>query len=144
MRLSTAMMLGDVLRERDGSLYLTVSGGRACGCAIGGAYLAIGRTRVDHQTMSEFPWLMDIGPDGQNCWTAQIGCGVSGISFNSVMRGDFTFEQLVDYVRSVEPSCGDCNKFDCSCVQKMDVTPTYNTVTEEAVCTNLSSFSTLR
>jgi hypothetical protein len=28
-----------------------------------------------------------------------------------------TFEQLVDYVRSVEPSCGECNRFECTCVK---------------------------
>jgi hypothetical protein len=36
--------------------------------------------------------------------------------FDYEVCGDkMTLEQLVDYVRSIEPNCGDCNRFECTC-----------------------------
>lgn len=32
-----------------------------------------------------------------------------------VVEGKMTLEELVDYVRSVEPDCDQCNQFVCSC-----------------------------
>jgi hypothetical protein len=32
-----------------------------------------------------------------------------------VCTGKMTFEALVDYVRSIEPACGECNRFECTC-----------------------------
>jgi hypothetical protein len=34
------------------------------------------------------------------------------------------FEELVAYVRSIEPSCGDCNRFQCSCAPAEIPAPT--------------------
>jgi hypothetical protein len=34
---------------------------------------------------------------------------------NQVVCGGMTLEALVDYVRSIEPDCGGCNRFDCTC-----------------------------
>jgi hypothetical protein len=112
MRLSEAMMLGDSLRERNPSVYLADRGEGAgyCGCAIGGAQLAVGDTSMfGYENI--WPWLLD----GGYRYDVKIS-----IYFIRVHLGERTFEQLVDYVRSVEPDCGDCCKFECSCVQKMD------------------------
>jgi hypothetical protein len=34
---------------------------------------------------------------------------------NEVCKGTKTLEQLADHVRSIEPQCGECNMFKCSC-----------------------------
>lgn len=36
---------------------------------------------------------------------------------NWVCGGHITYEQLCDWVRSVEPDC-DCNRFNCTCATK--------------------------
>lgn len=132
MKLSEAMMLGDVLRVRTNKLYLCVLDtaignsasvlgvdpstpeGTVCGCALGGAfYAATGKTIYDRNF---WPWLRESPKTGILDWEVLIGCGISNdISFLRVMRGEATFEQLVDYVRSIEPECDECNRFDCQC-----------------------------
>lgn len=62
MKLSTAMMLGDSLRERTNEIYLDQKkDGTYCGCAVGGALLALGRGRVIGEfndiRFVIFPWL---------------------------------------------------------------------------------------
>jgi hypothetical protein len=113
MKLSEAMMLGDGLRKRDYRTYLLpLHGGKWCGCAIGGATLAMGRTgRFAHREL--WPWLNKLNISKRS-WEIEIGLQ-GEISFKAVMRDECTFEQLVDYVRSIEPECGECNRFECSC-----------------------------
>lgn len=118
MKLSEAMMLGDLMRKRVNHIYLSVHPDGACGCAIGGATLAMGRTgNEDHEAL--WPWLREKGPHGR-LWDYVIGIGAAdgNPSFTEVMRGHITFEQLVDYVRSIEPACGECNRFECTCAPK--------------------------
>lgn len=122
MKLSEAMMLGDSLRDRVSDRFLTTRGGRMCGCAIGGATLASGRTEYfAHREL--WPWLLEEStnfsanyPSKPIRWESWIGI-YSPVAFNKVVRGDATFEQLVDYVRSIEPDCGVCNRFECICAK---------------------------
>lgn len=114
MRLSEAMMLGDSLRTRSHVVYLDMETVPPCGCAIGGSALAVGAT-LPLQHREVWPWLSDLLSDRILDYECIIGCGVD-ISFSRVMDGSCTFEKLVDYVRSIEPSCGDCNCFECSCI----------------------------
>jgi hypothetical protein len=69
-----------------------------------------------------WPWIMD----GNKFFRADWMAGqeqVSGLEaiwsrFDIlVCAGRMTLEQLVDYVRSIEPDCGECNKFECTCVK---------------------------
>jgi hypothetical protein len=133
MKLSQAMMLGDSLRTRSWLEFIGEnSDGSKCGCAIGGAYIAMGETKVDIYTCKLFPWLIEPSTiSSQITWRGVIGCGSWDDipSFRSVMMGQYTFEQLVDYVASVEPSCGDCNRFDCAC----EVSVSTETVAEEEI-----------
>lgn len=115
MKLSEAMMLGDSLRTRDASLFLSEMSGVCRGCAIGGALLSVGVTCADKnkgvdknkgyleyfQTL--WPWI-----------SAPIYHSINAL-FVSVLNDTITFEQLVDCVVSVEPSCGECNCFTCTC-----------------------------
>lgn len=56
-----------------------------------------------------FPWLLECTPEGS--WSGIVWY----IFDNQVCLGKVTFEQLVDYVASVEPECGECNRFECTC-----------------------------
>jgi hypothetical protein len=133
MRLSEAMMLGDSLRTRNWSLFLSVNK-PYCGCALGGAQLAVGdESRGAFRT--HWPWITTI-VDRKRGHTYEdiIGCLCKGFEhlphFSGVMRGIFTFEQLVDHVRSIEPECGECNRFECSCVKPAGVHEVESLVSE--------------
>lgn len=132
MHLSEAVLLGDLIRTRDAGCYLRWPADEVgpCGCAIGGAVMAVrsGITRQDiaagydtnGYSLAEaiWPWL-----------ERRIACSdghirtydtIISIQFYEVVEGKRTLESLADYIRSVEPSCGECCRFDCTCVQKMD------------------------
>lgn len=115
MKLSVAMMLGDSLRIRNEMTTLSEGDRGYCGCAIGAGVLAVGGTHsVDYHTL--FPWLLEpFFDNGQgimrNYW------GAISRRFIQVMHGGMTYEQLADWVRSVEPECGECNKFVCTCAK---------------------------
>lgn len=115
MRLSEAMMLGDSLRTRNEATFLDMTSNPPCGCAIGGAILAVGgRSRFERNSL--WPWLVETSQHHSSfSHESVIGCGSwkNQPSFANVMDGNCTFEQLVDYVRSIEPSCGICCRFDC-------------------------------
>jgi hypothetical protein len=132
MKLSEAMLLGDSLRRRTNEIYLQQDPeheGEWCGCAVGGALLALGRGRarlgkpennVDAK-YSIWPWLVE--PDLANYgrpFEGSVEHAENVASFENVMQGKNSFEQLVDYVRSIEPDCGECNQFQCTC-QKQEV-----------------------
>jgi hypothetical protein len=112
MKLSEAILLGDSLRTRTNGCYLNTRTSPPCGCALGGAQLAMGRTE-DMAFHELWPWLQDISPDGVS-WRAEVGCD-NERGFEAVMGGSISIDQLADYVRSIEPSCGECNRFDCTC-----------------------------
>ena len=122
MKLSEAMVLGDVLRERNPSVW--IAGDGSCGCALGGAALATG-----HSEKELITWIM-----ARNCettewfqflWPWLSTDNVRDISkmFSDVCRAQMTFEQLVDYVRSIEPECGTCCKFSCDCPKEIAEEP---------------------
>lgn len=120
MRLSEAILLGDTLRRRDAWVFLQLlSDGTYCGCAIGGALLAVGDTREASSESFEiepyiqcWPWLAEMCPEG-NSWVSKVGCNWAH-GFAAVCAGRLTIEQLADWVRSVEPACGVCCRFGCS------------------------------
>lgn len=132
-KLSEAMTMGDSLRTRNNEQWLKkLENGTYCGCAIGGATLAAGRTGMfDHVGL--WPWL-DSRPDLPNrdlfmgYLTACYETIISHL-FNAVCRGEMEFDDLVAYVRYSEPQCG-CHRFYCSCVR--ETAPA--TVEEEVVC----------
>lgn len=121
MRLSEAMLLGDSMRRRTNSVYLLGEQGEYCGCAIGGALLAVGVGRSIGENnlfaiSRVFPWIMDVWKQDIE-WKVKIAFtkNEEDPSFQKVLEGKCTFEQLVDYVRSVEPDCGTCCSFTCTC-----------------------------
>jgi len=135
MRLSDAAALGDSLRERNSRVYLRKNGDGWCGCAIGGAVLAAGsKSELDREQL--FPWLGEYNFLDPLNSVENFGWNFdSSISerFFRVMRGDMTFEELIAYVRSVEPSCGECNRFQCSCQQASQSAPAGELVDAEEV-----------
>lgn len=112
MKLSEAMMLGStlcVMKPRDFDT-----------CALGCAASAIG-IRLYHgyigrlsEICKAWPWLDFTNYDEE----------IFSRFDDLVCRDLMTFEQLVDYVRSVEPECGECNRFECSCSQALHIVET--------------------
>jgi hypothetical protein len=108
MLLSTAIALGRHLIDKpDGYSY--------CKCAIGMGLAAIGREfhqsgrdssglSAKNYALQEWPWLKTrevptIQRDGKTC------PGVQAITraFFAVERGEYTLDQLIDWVKSIEP-----------------------------------------
>jgi hypothetical protein len=117
MRLSEAIMMG--------SATCKLERGNINSCAFGAALNAEGIPQVTKTRLSEISRYMavtEIWP-----WTAQreavrdYDCGLTEQAREIFRRFDalvcigiITLEQLVDYVKSIEPDC-DCNQFNCSC-----------------------------
>lgn len=113
MKLSIAMLMGDTLRKRDAEHWLTEDG--SCGCAMGGALLAVSGTAKDLKQPRACAWSSPVTFFRRWPWLTETELiNISG-QFNRVVDGDATFESLVDYVRSIEPECGECCQFDCAC-----------------------------
>jgi hypothetical protein len=118
MKLSTAMMLGSTTCKMvpgDWNSCALGCAGNAVGIgqgvrreASGFIWMSDGRGRSQH-IYDVWPWL-----NGEKMFWAAL---IWGKFDSKVCSGEITLEQLVDYVRSIEPSCGDCNKFECSCVK---------------------------
>jgi len=116
MKLSEAMMLGDAMMPRnDGTSWFGHKDPdfNECGCAIGRAWFAAGHSFDEwwkaQDFCSEWPWLKNGYP------------GNISVKFDTVLTGGMTFEQLVDYVRSIEPDCGKCNQFECTCQKEAPI-----------------------
>lgn len=95
MKLSEAILLGDSLKKADPTIFLHPD--KSCGCALGGAALAIGMVSLVYPAhsprfLAAFPWF-------NAHYSAEIG-----YRYNQVAVGLMTLEQLVDYVRSIEPA----------------------------------------
>jgi hypothetical protein len=116
MKLSEAMMLGST----------TVKMVRfdIRSCALGAAANAVGiptpaqsgNRRLRGLLIAEkWPWITDrYAP--RNPWST-YGSHIAQ-EFNArVCGGQMSFEALVDHVRSIEPECGECNRFECTCVR---------------------------
>lgn len=127
MRLSEAMMLGSVTCK------MVPNDWNSCALGCSGNAVGIpeatpktffgsdqicpdGRVRIEH-IAEVWPWLNDrMGnfaiPEGN------LVCGMEAVwsRFDfQVCTGAMTLEQLSDYVRSIEPECGDCCRFECTC-----------------------------
>jgi len=114
MKLSDAMVLGTTTCK--------MKAGDINSCAIGAACNAVGmKEQGDWRGVDGFsryresrlvwPWLNSPSP-------SRYGDAMRNIYLLfdlEVCEGTMTFEELIQYVRSVEPSCGDCNEFECSC-----------------------------
>lgn len=116
MRLSMAMMLG--------STTCKMEAGNINTCAMGAALNAMGvRPCARHgcdwhrvEMMCElWPWLA-----GNRGWIAPQATNIIQRFDYQVCEGLMTLEQLVDYVRSIEPDC-DCNRFNCNCKAQQEV-----------------------
>ena len=109
MKLSEAIILGDSLKRPDYKCWLSLDG--SCGCAFGGAILALGladgyiadreamfdegfgfEPMESHTIMNAFPWLTEV-----------ILNEISTL-YRRVCDGQITIEDVAAYVRSVEPT----------------------------------------
>jgi hypothetical protein len=116
-------MLGSVLVEMEPGNWNT--------CALGVAGSAAGirvyingwnedgeREEVEDREKAiclQWPWLNDkcFDEDGDS---SPFQNEIFNRFDDLVCIGAMTFEQLVDYVRCIEPACGECNRFECTCV----------------------------
>jgi hypothetical protein len=110
MKLSEAMMLGTVT--------VLLEPFKMDSCALGAAANAVGITHENHgrgiEIAERWPWIVD--RDGRRPWSTH-GSTIASKFNDDVCSGRRTFEWLVDFVRFVEPECGECNRFDCTCVK---------------------------
>jgi hypothetical protein len=128
MKLSEAMLLGSTLVKME-----------ACelsSCAYGAALRAVGILphRLTYVTVAErWPWTAaDMDSPLTSGMLNEAGCSVYEKFDFDVCTGRMTFEQLVDYVRSIEPECGRCNSFQCVC-EVVDEKGTVQETTPESV-----------
>ncbi len=124
MKLSEAMILG--------STTCRMVAGDWNSCAIGAAGNAVGLAAAYepsrrllipapnetseryHRLIRLWPWL-----EVEATFNLDVGsyCQIITSQFDELVCSDeMTLDQLADYVRSVEPSCGDCNRSECTCV----------------------------
>lgn len=92
-------------------------------CALGCAANAMGMPKHEPFTKrawdrvnaihKEWPWIIR-SPGGVR---EEYGFQITRMFDGEVCLGFKTLEQLVDWVRSVEPDCGECNRFDCTCTK---------------------------
>lgn len=106
MRLSEAIMLGDMLKKPDGGRWLGRDGDRYCGCALGGAALAAG---FGEQHLAAIGDLVSYIPFENRVhaawpWINAVQRMRIGQMYMQVAAGKIAIEQLVDYVRSIEPA----------------------------------------
>lgn len=115
MRLSEAIMLG--------STTCKMVAGDWNSCALGCAGNAVGIEQGDanykmsdgrrrwHHIDDAWPWLSKEPILSWDIWL---------MFDNEVCEGKKTLEQLADFVRSIEPDCGECNLRKCVCEQVVD------------------------
>jgi hypothetical protein len=103
-------------------------------CALGAAANACGIERFDgtykriDAIIKDWPWLGF--KSGHNRYFSKYLNDIVTKFDYQVCEGKMTLEQLVDYVRYIEPECGECNEFECKCV---------NQPQEVEECQNISS-----
>lgn len=123
MKLSEAMMLGSSTCKMVPADWNS--------CALGAAANAVGipfakdhteeSARIDAM-IKYWPWLYDDKGYTQEFHT------IWATFDDRVCKGLMTYEQLVDYVKSIEPECGECNQFKCTCTNTKDQEPVAATV----------------
>lgn len=108
MKLSEAMMLG--------STTCKMIPGDINSCALGCAGNAIGIKNFDRGQagrldliIRRWPWLEE------GDWRGHFYQKIYQLFDSRVCFGSMTLEKLADYVRSIEPDCGECNQFECTC-----------------------------
>lgn len=124
MKLSEAMLLGSVTCKMEP--------GNLDSCALGCAGNAVGIPSVEQigfkprwiAISERWPWIRD-EVEPRYTYRAAIWGAFDG----PVCNGRMTLEQLVDYVRSIEPDCGVCNRFACSCPKTAAVSEAEQLVT---------------
>lgn len=93
--LSQAILLGDTLKLSADDVYLSRDG--ACGCALGGALLAVGGESgvgVEFQLTRAWPWLE----------SRDLTC--ISMMYTDVCAGARTLDSLVEWVKGREVECG--------------------------------------
>ena len=107
MRLSDAMMLG--------SMMVSMKPGNWRACALGVAGTAVGipvHQKRRHEAICDvWPWLASNHDERL--------CEIVELFDQRVCGGDMTFNELVEYVRSIEPDC-DCGTRNCCCNRVTD------------------------
>lgn len=102
MRLSEAILLGRVTIIDPAPCDITR-------CALGMAANAVGVERTTNAVIGRWPWLLKLSdsrcPVMGSCYTGQVFYSVLVHIFDShvILGHDWTLEQLVDWVCSVEP-----------------------------------------
>lgn len=123
MKLSEAMMLGSVTCK--------MQFGDWNSCGLGAAANALGMPRASNgpfdlddarlaPMFAYWPWIAPAELDrykGVPAGAQYFGGDIASRFDREVVSGMMTFEQLVDYVASIEPACGDCNQFTCTCAK---------------------------
>jgi hypothetical protein len=103
MQLSQAIILGDTLKKCDPETWISDDG--SCGCALGGAMLAVGVTAeewnqqwVSHRVeempcvKAQWPWIT---------WEHLVE--ISNL-YRKVAKGELKLEDVVAFVREAEPA----------------------------------------
>lgn len=104
MKLSEAMTLGSTITD--------LRPYHLDHCALGAAANAVGipssaTMRRQRFIVTAWPWLQD---------NEHMAWDYIARKFNAeVCSGRMTFDRLVEWVRSAEPGCGECCRFECSC-----------------------------
>ncbi len=116
MRLSEAMMLGSAtckMVQGDWNSCALGCAGNAVGIQHASGRLGEDDIDIDGDLVTRFTLLANVWP-----WirTANFAAEIYIKFDDEVCIGKLTFEQLVDYVRSIEPDC-DCNRFNCDCAK---------------------------
>jgi hypothetical protein len=131
MKLSEAMILG--------AATCRMVAGDINSCALGAALNAVGKPMdgallqtllfkdargfvldvkcADREGMLRelWPWMFEETPSPRALDWVSYGAVIAGLFDNSVVEGRMTLERLADAVAAVEPECGECCEFECSC-----------------------------
>jgi hypothetical protein len=100
VKLSEAMMLGAMSHKMDGETWRT--------CLLGVSALALGAksNSFNKEAMDRWPWIMEDRPVPEKWWPrCGTGAFIGAISelAAEVAAGRIPLEEVVDWVRSVEP-----------------------------------------
>lgn len=136
MKLSEAMMLGSgkckmIPKELDT-------------CALGVALWAIGMPTKEHgislysNVRKAWPWLNLLANGSVWDFMETVYERFDG----EVCSGKLSYEQFVDWVRSIEPDCGECNQFVCICQKEAPTSP--SSERQLSLCNSISSSSLQR
>jgi hypothetical protein len=99
MRLSEAMVLGSTLIQFDPGVFYIPSCGRGCLIGFGEAAVYKGKELDLQRKFYLWPWLANPVPGSSDNY-----CSAIGEMARAIRRGEKTFEEVVDWVRSVEPA----------------------------------------